>query len=221
MPRIRLGKFFVASIVSLQLSACQQNADAPANITPARPEYTGPAAYRVRLTAKRAEELGLQTDAVREEQQSGKVRKMIPASAVVRDQRGNTWAFKNPAALVFVRERIRVDSLDGDWAILSDGPAAGTAIVTTGAAELFSDELSDNPEGPVAENGGREEKKSSGTATMLENGNLRVVYKTAGLSGLAASVVIEYKPQDEEYQKIIDQVGGLKIGETKSVPSGQ
>jgi hypothetical protein len=43
------------------------------------------------------------------------------------------------------------------------------------------------------------------------------VYKTEGKAGLGASVVIEYKPQDEEYQKILDHVGGLKVGETKAV----
>ena len=206
----------VASIIgSLQLTACQQKTEAPANIEPAsRIEYSGQAVHRVRLTAERAEQLDIKTAPVREEKMSGKLRKVIPAAAVIRDQHGNTWTFKSPDSLVFVRERISVDNLDGDWAILSDGPPAGTAVVTAGAAELFSDEFNKNR---VTE--GDEGKRASGMATMLENGNIRVVHRAAGTSGLTASVVIEYKPQDEEYQKILDQVGGLKVGETKSVPS--
>jgi len=204
----------VASIiVSLQLTACQQKPEAPANLEPSsRIEYSGQAVHRVRLTAKRAEELGIKTFPVREEQISGTLCKVVPVAAVIHDQ-DNTWAFTNPDPLVFVRERISVDTIDGDLAILSDGPPVGAAVVTAGAAELFSDEFDKIR---VAE--GDEGKRASGTATMLENGNIKVVHRAVGTSGLTASVVIEYKPQDEEYQKIIDQVGGLKVGETKSVP---
>jgi hypothetical protein len=212
------------SVAGLQLSACQQKAEAPAQIIPTtRGEYAGPAIHRVRLTAKRAEELGIKTARVREEQISGALRKVIPAAAVVHDQQGNTWMFKNPDSLVFVRERIRVDNIAGDLAVLAEGPAAGTAIVTAGATQLFNDAFNESREGiaesKIKEGAGGE--RSSGTVTMLENGNLKVVYKAAGVSGLTASVVIEYKPTDEEYQKILDQVGGLKAGETKAVPSLQ
>jgi len=211
-------------IVSLQLIACQQKPEAPANIEPSsRIEYSGPAVHRVRLTAERAEQLGIKTAPVREETVSGRMRKVIPAAAVIRDQRGNTWTFKSPDSLVFVRERISVDNFEGDLAILSDGPPVGAAVVTVGASELFSDEFDKSSEGMIDSKTreGDEGKRSSGMATMLENGNLKVVHRAVGTSGLTASVVIEYKPQDEEYQKIIDQVGGLKVGETKSVPSGQ
>jgi hypothetical protein len=208
-------------VAGLQLSACQQKADEPTPMVPTtRGEYSGPALHRVRLTAKRADELGIQTAPVREEKISGKLCKVIPAIAVVYDQQGNTWTFKNPDSLVFVRERISVDTIKGDLAVLVEGPAAGTAVVTAGAARLFNDTFNETREGMVESkitaDGKRE--KSSGTATMLENGNLKVVHRAAGVSGLTASVVIEYKPQDEEYQKILDQVGGLKVGESKAVP---
>jgi hypothetical protein len=93
-------------------------------------------------------------------------------------------------------------------------------VVTAGAAQLLNDAFNEMREGAVESKIGVDAKgeKSSGTATMLENGNLKVVHRAAGVSGLTASVVIEYKPTDEEYQKIIDQVGGLKVGETKSLP---
>ncbi len=206
--------------VGLQFLACQQKADAPAQIDPTKVEYTGKALHRVRLTAKRAEELGIKTTPVREEQMMGKLQKVIPAAAVVYDQHGNAWTFKSPDSLVFVRERISVDTIDGDLAVLADGPDVGTAVVTAGAAKLFSDEYGENKEG-VAESKPREGdngKKYAGVATMKEDGTIRVVYKTEGAAGFGASVVIEYKPQDEEYQKILDHIGGLKVGESKAVP---
>jgi hypothetical protein len=220
MPHSKRRRFVAPIIIGLQLSACQQKPEAPANIEPAsRVEYTGQALYRVRLTAKRAAELGLKTAAVREEKMAGILRKVVPSTAVVYDQHGNPWMFKNPDSLVFVRERTSVDHVDGELAILADGPPAGTAVVIAGAAELLNDEFSKDRQGFVESNirESGEGKKSSGTATMLEDGTIKLVYKTAGTSGLAASVVIEYKPQDEEYQKIMEQVGGLKVGETKDV----
>lgn len=209
-------------VAGLQLSACQQKSEVPAQIVPTTSgEYSGQALHRIRLTAKRAEELGIKTALVREEKMSGKLCKVIPAVAVVYDQQGNAWTFKSPDSLVFVRERISIDTIHGDLAVLADGPAVGVAVVTAGAAQLLTDGFNETREGIVESKttGGDEGKKSSGTATKLENGNIKVVYKAAGASGLAASVIIEYKPQDEEYQKIIAQVGGLKVGETKAVPA--
>ena len=39
-----------------------------------------------------------------------------------------------------MRQKIKVDHIDGDKAILAQGPAAGTKVVTVGAAELFGSE---------------------------------------------------------------------------------
>jgi len=72
---------------------------------------------------------------------SGTQRKLIPYAAVLYDTRGGTWVYTNPEPLVFVRQRINVDYIDGEQAVLSDGPAPGTAVVTAGGAELFGTEL--------------------------------------------------------------------------------
>lgn len=221
MQRNNQWLLIILIMAGLQLSACQQKSEAPAPIDPAtKVEYTGEGLHRVRLTAKRAVELGIKTAPVREELRAGRLQKVIPAVAVVYDEQGNTWTFKSPDSLVFVRERISVDTIKGDLAVLSDGPSVGTAVVTAGANKLFRDEFSENREGSIESKTRADDKgeKSSGMATMLENGNIKVVHRAAGVSGLTASVVIEYKPQDEEYQKILDQVGGLKVGESKAVP---
>ncbi len=220
MPRSNRWRLVAPIILSLQLLACQQKTETPANIDQAMVEYTGQALQRVRLTAKRAEQLGIKTVPVREEKISGILRKVVPAAAVVYDKLGNTWTFKNPDSLVFIRERISIDHIEGDLAILADGPPVGATVVTTGATELLNDEFDKIGEGVVEgkAKGNDEGKESSGTATMLENGNIRVVHRATGATGLTASIVIEYKPNDEEYRKIIEQAEGLKVGETKSVP---
>ncbi len=68
---------------------------------------------------------------------SGGQRTVIPYSAVIYDQRGGTWTYTNPEPLVFVRQAISIEYIDGDLAVLLDGPPAGTEVVTVGAAELF------------------------------------------------------------------------------------
>lgn len=120
--------------------------DAHSKIEPARVEpIPGTDLKRVTLTARAAERLGIQTAPVRgahvARSESGTQRTVIPYSAVIYDVHGGTWTYTNPDPLVFVRHRISVDSIDGDLAALSDGPPAGAAVVTTGAAELFGAEF--------------------------------------------------------------------------------
>lgn len=72
---------------------------------------------------------------------SGEERRILPYSAVLYDPSGNTWVYTNPERLVFVREQIRIESMAGDDVILADGPDAGAAVVTVGAAELYGTEF--------------------------------------------------------------------------------
>ena len=53
---------------------------------------------------------------------------------------GDTWVYVTVEPLVFVRQAILVDLIQGDEAVLSDGPGSGAAVVTTGAVELFGSE---------------------------------------------------------------------------------
>jgi hypothetical protein len=68
---------------------------------------------------------------------SGKPQKVVPYSAVFYDTRGNTWTYTNPEPLVFIRHRVEVESVSGNRAVLSEGPALGTKVVTAGAPELL------------------------------------------------------------------------------------
>jgi hypothetical protein len=91
---------------------------------------------RVRLEAKAAERLGLQTAPVRQEGD----KLVVPYGAIMYDTKGTTWTFTNPEPLVYVRHKVMVQGIEGDRVILTDGPPAGTNVVTVGAAELMGAE---------------------------------------------------------------------------------
>lgn len=66
---------------------------------------------------------------------------VVPWSAVLHDINGGTWVYENTAPQVFVRRPVEVRDVVDRVAVLARGPAPGTRIVTTGAAELFSTEF--------------------------------------------------------------------------------
>lgn len=115
------------------------NEAAPAHVTP----IAGTDLQRVTLTERAAQRLDIKTDFVRAAPISpkGSGQTMIPYAAVLYDADGATWTYTNPEPLGYVRHSISVDSITGDQAILLDGPPVGTAVVTTGGAELLGVEF--------------------------------------------------------------------------------
>jgi hypothetical protein len=67
-------------------------------------------------------------------------RLVVPYAALIYGLEGETWVYTNPELLVFVREPVVVDYIEGDQAILTEGPSTGAMIVTVGVAELFGAE---------------------------------------------------------------------------------
>ncbi len=67
--------------------------------------------------------------------------KVVPYSAVYYDAKGTAWVYVNPKPLVFERQRIGVERVVGDQALLNEGPSVGTHVVTVGAALLYGAEL--------------------------------------------------------------------------------
>jgi hypothetical protein len=96
-------------------------------------QIEGTATNRITLSDAAATRLDIQTKAVRRD--GGK--SVIPYAAVLYDPNGQTWTYTSPRRLVFVRENISVDRIDGDSAILSAGPPVGSAVVTVGSDELW------------------------------------------------------------------------------------
>lgn len=72
---------------------------------------------------------------------SGAQRLTVPYQAVLYDDRGAAWVYTSPEPLVFVRARVQVDHIEGQTAVLADGPRAGTNVVTVGVAELYGAEV--------------------------------------------------------------------------------
>ena len=96
--------------------------------------------HRVVLTPEAAERLGIQTAQVREQTRKGG-ETIVPYAAVYYDLHGATWVYTNPEPLVFVRQRVTVDRIDDDDAILSEGPQLGTRVVIDGVDELMGTEF--------------------------------------------------------------------------------
>lgn len=72
---------------------------------------------------------------------SGEKRMVVPYSAVYYDAQGTAWVYVNTKPLVFERQRISVDHVVGDLAVLSEGPRRRTRVVTVGAALLYGAEV--------------------------------------------------------------------------------
>jgi hypothetical protein len=118
------------------------SASEPPKELPGRVEHiTGTDGSRVILTEAAAKRIGVATQPVRDAQVGGAARKVIPYGAILYDASGATWTYTNPQPLVYERARITVDSIQGDEATLSSGPAAGTAVVDVGAVELYGTEF--------------------------------------------------------------------------------
>ncbi|MGE0392957.1 MAG: efflux RND transporter periplasmic adaptor subunit [Vicinamibacterales bacterium] len=66
---------------------------------------------------------------------------VVPRSAILFDALGGTWVYEARAGGVFVRQRVVLTDISGDTAVLQQGPAPGTPLVTVGAAELFGTEF--------------------------------------------------------------------------------
>jgi hypothetical protein len=125
----------VVLIACLGLSGCGQT---PSEVAPTG-EVAGATSPpgQVTLSAHAAERLGIETKPV-ERGQAG--RTTVPYAAVLYDAHGDTFVYTNPDQLVYVRTQVKIERIDGEVALLLDGPPSGTSVVTVGLAELFGAE---------------------------------------------------------------------------------
>ena len=130
--------FALASIgIALIAIAEAGAADPPAGIRPARVEaISGSPIKKITLTQKAAERIDVQTKPVRDV--SGK--KVVPYAAVIYDKDGSTWLYTNPQPLTYIRHSIVVELIQGDDAVLKEGPAVGVVVTTTGTPQLYGAE---------------------------------------------------------------------------------
>lgn len=127
----------VLLVAPLLVTACGSTAANEDATPPAVTEQaTGTDVIRVKLTAAAAERIGLRTVDVRSDG-PGTNRTVVPYGAVLYDPNGDTWIYTSPRRLVFQREDVSVDRIEGDTAILTKGPPVGTPVVTNGATEIW------------------------------------------------------------------------------------
>lgn len=121
----------------LTVSAC---AEVESNVRETYPygvkPIKGSDVQRVTMTDETAALLPVETTTVRRE---GK-RKVVPHEALIYNPDGDSFVYTKPEAETYVRALVKVAHVDGDEAVLSDGPRAATTVVTTGAAELLATE---------------------------------------------------------------------------------
>jgi hypothetical protein len=123
----------------LPFAGCAKNEVAEEELeSPAKVEHLNgedePA--KITLDKEAAERIDIQTATVEE----AGAQKTMPYAALLYDTEGETWAYTNPAEETYIREKLKVDHIDGDKVVLAEGPKAGTKVVTTGAAELYGSE---------------------------------------------------------------------------------
>jgi hypothetical protein len=128
-------------VVALALTGCSdtsaQDEGGSTDVATVEP-IEGSDVARVTLSEDAARRLDIATAPITE--LGGTARTAMPYAAVLYDPNGDTWAYTNPEPLVFVRSSITVVTIEGNRAVLSAGPAAGTQVVTVGAAELLGTE---------------------------------------------------------------------------------
>ena len=137
-----IGVILIA--VGLILWACQQHQDSHHAEHPATVEHIeGSELKRVTLTEMAIQRIGLKTGQVRvaKVMRSESPRKVVPYSALIYDPHGITWVYTRPQSRTFIRQKVEVDYIQGDVAVLNAHPPVGTIIATVGAAELYGTEF--------------------------------------------------------------------------------
>ena len=135
------GLVLIAGVVSL--SACGEASSGydyetashhdPAELEPIK----GTDVNRVIIDAEGVERAGIQTAPIRQNGQGT----VMPHSAVIYDADGETFTYTSPEPRTYVRQKIVIDHVDGDSVMLTDGPPAGTEVVTVGAALVYGSEF--------------------------------------------------------------------------------
>jgi hypothetical protein len=134
----------VLFVVSLLFLGCQKDRGTHHPEHPAEVErIAGSDLSKLTLTARAMERIDLKTVQVREVRnlRSASLRKVVPYSSLIYDGQGQTWIYTSPAPGTFVRQKVDVDYIDGDMAVLSDGPPNGTVVASVGVAELYGTEF--------------------------------------------------------------------------------
>jgi hypothetical protein len=135
--RLRLAAGLALLVVALGVSAC---AEVPSNLVENNPYELEPVEgtdlQRIKLPDETAARIDLQTARV----STARGRTAVPHTALIYNPDGDVFVYTRPAPQIYVRAPVTVRRVEGEQALLLDGPPAGTIVVTVGAAELLATE---------------------------------------------------------------------------------
>jgi len=138
MKKINFWVIVVLAITGIQMSACAPKPVASEKIPASKTEaIEGSDFKRLTLTEKAVERLDIHTAMVSMDGDN----KVIPYAAVLYGLDGETWTYTNPEPLVYIRQDIVIDHIDGNMAILTEGPEVDTQVVTVGVSLLYGAEV--------------------------------------------------------------------------------
>jgi hypothetical protein len=131
----RLRALSVLAALAVPLTGCAKIPPEEAEAEKAATVEKGDSGQnKVVLIDEAAERLGIETAEVAPLPGG---QESVPYSAVIYDAEGHAWVFTSGEALSYVKQPITIDRIEGDTAILAEGPPVGTAVVSQGAEELF------------------------------------------------------------------------------------
>lgn len=137
----RTTPILVLLVLGLLLAACgKETTQAGGEAAVTVEQIEGSELHRITLSSNAARRLAIETATVDEQTVNGGRQKVVPHAAVVWDRTGQAWTYTASEPLVFVRAPVTVERIDGDTAVLADGPDLGTPVVVVGAAELWGAE---------------------------------------------------------------------------------
>jgi hypothetical protein len=123
-------------LTAVGLAACGGSGGTQTVVSPARLEHrSGSSTDSIVLSPLGAERIGIQTARV----VAGKMRgsAVLPYAAVVYEPDGTAIVYTNPAPLTYTMVRISIAAISAQHVYSTNGPAAGTKVVTVGAEELL------------------------------------------------------------------------------------
>jgi hypothetical protein len=126
-----------AVLAAVAISACAEVESNLVEVYPYEVEpIKGTDLQRVKLRDDTAARIDLQIATVRAKGE----RRLVPHRALIYNPDGEAYVYTRPQPGTYVRAPVEVSRVGGDQALLSDGPRAGTKVVTVGAAELLATE---------------------------------------------------------------------------------
>jgi hypothetical protein len=136
MTRVRSTVLVV--FLALGFTACSSAAASDEPPPPARVvRVHGTKVRRIILTPRAVHRLGLRTVPVA----AASTGLTVPYSALIYDPQGRTWVYAQVRPRTFQRARVTVDRIEGDTAVVSAAPPAGTKVVSVATAEVYGTEF--------------------------------------------------------------------------------